>query len=264
MIGIRTTYGTLRIRQPMPHPISVRRRANFFDSGLYEPKPENPNRLPRAERARWDNAYDRALDLYSNVGDEIPNLDEVARRSAWRSLDVVRVRWPNPRMLPDAGPTIGLGKMIEYAYVDEHGALQIRTFDQEEDPPDAYWDHENKRIYCFPYLHQTECERIPPELQYVADIFRTWSKHEPKCYFRTEIPDVMMYPMGMADSITYRSDKFDKNRDGTMGLVKSTTYIHDHGPKVWTWQDEDEDNRYPQAILICGGKLDMHKKGLIH
>lgn len=263
-LPIRTTHGSLRLSMPVVGPTSVRRQPNFFNSSLYEPRPKSPDSLTGNARKQWDYGYRRAKSMYGGVGDTIPNLDEVSRRSAWRSLDALESDWPEDQVLPEPGPCIGLGRMIEYAFIDSIGNLQIRSFASDDDPPEVYWDHKNKRIYCFPHIRQTSCSRIPNELRGAAEHYKTWSKREPKCYDELEIPDdLVIVPVGMADSITYRSDKWEK-RSNSKGLIDGATYIHDHGPKVWTWQDDDPDDGLPQVIMIQGGRLDMHAKGLIH
>ena len=61
--------------------------------------------------------------------------------------------------------------------------------------------------------------------------------------------------------MAYASDKWnDPNPDPR--LLDAQQYIHNHWYDVWVWQDTDRG--LPNVIMIHGGELDLHERGLIH
>jgi hypothetical protein len=243
-------------------PLRPTRQANFFDSGIYEPPPASPSRLSPANRAIWDDAYENAYAAYTEGNDTLPNVEDIAKRSAWRTLDAIRAPEQEPRRVPTEASCIVLGRLLEYSFVDMNGHLHIRTM-QEPDPPELLWDHQRKLLYCFPQIRPTHCSQIPPNMKAVADLYERWAQRPPHCYNDLEIPAYKVHAVGLADTVSYRSDKWNDESDA-VGLGDATPYIHDLGRDVWCWMDADNPPRQPKAIVIGGGRLDMHEKGLIH
>jgi hypothetical protein len=92
-----------------------------------------------------------------------------------------------------------------------------------------------------------------------ANMFKRWAQRDPHCHKEIDVPMVRMNPLGRADTISYRSDKWhDENPDPR--LEGSGEYIHVHGENVWVWQDGNK----PNALMIRGGKLDVEERGIVH
>lgn len=255
-----------RVAMPLGNP-----EANFLDSSIYEPPPASPRKLDRESRALWDRAYQESLQGYAEAGDEIPNAQSVAARTAWRALAAGQMPPLGTRRVPTDADVIVLGRLIEFGYVDERARLQIRNL-PEPDPPELLWDHERKLLYCFPDVRPSKCDRIPPNMQRVAALYERWAQRRPHCYTRIDVPPYTVRVVGLADTVTYRSDKWHEQSD-EVGLRDAMLYIHDLGPNVWCWLDVDTPQqrgfgqltlRDCKAIVIGGGRLDMHEKGLIH
>lgn len=253
-----------RVAMPLGNP-----EMNFADHSIYEPPPASPKKLDPQHRAIWDRAYTESLEGYAETGDEIPNAETVAARTGWRALMAMQAQPLNPRRVPTEANVIVLGRLIEYGYIDPKGRLQIRNLP--EPAPELLWDHERKLLYCFPDVHPQRCERIPPAMREQAALYHRWAQRDPQCYTNIDVPPYTVYPAGLADTVTYRSDKWHgASRDPVMR--DAMLYIHDLGPNVWCWLDEDNVSTKgfgqltsrSKAIVIGGGDLDMHEKGLIH
>jgi hypothetical protein len=252
--------------------------------GIYDP-PEPPlTVLPEDARERWEQVYAEAMEVYRR--------QEVAEATAWRTVRLswrpvgngqwVRcnnnrcVVWPQPKVLPrPRAVLVGQGVLIEYGYVDRSGVLHVIETDRHE-PPILYWDKVGKSLYAFPKQHYPACNSVPstPQYQEAVKTYRMWAKGKtPKCADNTPIPAVQIHAVGVSDTVSYRSDKFDGKDEkivrvdlrGTPRVdprVKDATeYIHKHWHDVWTWVDDPRD---PSVIYIHGGALDVHAKGIIH
>jgi hypothetical protein len=92
-----------------------------------------------------------------------------------------------------------------------------------------------------------------------AKMFKRWAQREAHCRKEISVPMVRMTPIGRADTISYRSDKWHEENPDPV-LEDSGEYIHVHGEDVWVWQDADN----PNALMIRGGKLDVEERGIIH
>lgn len=256
--------------------------ARHDNLGVYDP-PEPPVRvLPPEAQERWQEVYDLAMQVYRR--------NEVAEATAWRTIrlsfqpgaDGSWTRcannrcqaWPSSQTLPQPEFTpVGLGVLIEYGYVDKQGELYIVELDREH-PPVVYWDDAGKRLYAFPGIEYGSCDLVPPEMNEAAKVYQMWAKgRPPQCTNNVEFPHVKMQAVGMADTISYRSDKFDgpsqleiivdangvPRQDPRMPDAQE--YIHKHWHDVRTWQDKPTN---PTVIMIEGGALDVHAKGIIH
>ena len=259
-------------------------RKNYGRLGVYDPPEPNVRVLPTDARARWEQVYADAMAAYGRK--------EVAEATAWRTIRMswrpdnrgrswIRctnnrcVKWPRPQQLPrPKSELVGLGVLIEYGYVDADGELQIVRANTDT-PPMLYWDHVAKRLYAFPYAGYGTCDAIPstPPMQMAAKVYKMWAKgRKPQCATKVQAPKTRVFAAGVADTISYRSDKYDGPSELRIidlrgvpmqdaSMPNSTPYIHKHWHDVWTWVDDEDD---PWVIMIEGGALDVHAKGIIH
>ena len=241
--------------------------------GIHDPPEPSPDTLSGEARAEWDRAYQQAHQKYNDAG--------IASSTAWRTVRMgweessdrmwqacdngMCVPWPRPQMLPQpATDLVGLGVLIEYGYVDRDGDLRINQPDREH-PPILWWDDVRKMLYAFPGSPYPGCmlestSLLNPQETEGAEVYKKWTKRNPQCTDRIMIPIVQMRCVGVADTVSYRSDKWKKKSDDPR-VIGSQEYIHKHWRDVWVWQDRVND---PRAIIIQGGALDLHPKGLIH
>lgn len=243
-----------------------RRRPNL---GIYDPPEPNVRVLPETAREQWDAAYQQALEIYGDKG--------VAETTAWRNVRMNWrpgagrlweacangrcVPWPRSMMLPQPQTDlVGLGVLVEYGFVDRRGDLQLRITDRNH-PPILWWDDEQKILYAFPGTNYPGCMLMAPDdVKRGREIYKKWTKRQADCASEIEIPIVRMTCSGAADTVSYRSDKWKKKMVDPR-VVGAQEYIHKHWHDVWLWQDDDGD---PSAIMIQGGALDVHEKGIIH
>jgi len=259
-------------------------RKNYGRLGIHDPPEPDPSVLPADARARWEEVYADSFEAYGRK--------DVARATAWRTVrmswrpggkgpwmrctnDRCQV-WPRPRRVPRPKSTLaGHGVLIEYGYVDADGQLQVRGVDQER-PPVLYWDKVGKRFYVFPYASYGSCDPIDestPQMKAGVQAYRTFHKgRKPQCSAKIQAPDVDIFAVGVSDTVSYRSDKFDGRSELQIVELRgvpmqdprapsATPYIHKHWRDVWTWMDDEND---PYVIVIEGGALDVHSKGIIH
>lgn len=259
-------------------------RKRYANLGVYDPPEPSLSALDEDARARWQEAYDMSMQRF--------NRKEVAEATAWRTIRMsyqparqggawVRCAndrcqsWPSPHVTPKPDAVLnGLGVFIEYSYVDPDGELQVIPMDPEH-PPVLYWDDIGKRIYVFPQIEYASCDLISDDddMQRAANVIRRWRKgQDPQCQSEITIPKRRLHAVGVADTVSYRSSKFDgKSELKVIDLRGEPTqdprepgaqeYIHKHWQDVWTWQDHEDD---PSVIVIEGGALDVHNKGIIH
>lgn len=262
-------------------------RQRYGNLGIYDPPEPSTRALPADAKARWQQIYDQAMATYGKK--------EVAESTAWRTIRMswkqsgntwIRCSnnrcqaWPVPRTSPKPESVLdGLGVMIEYGYVDPNGDLQVMRPANPDAPPILYWDDVGKRLYICPHAHLQDgyptCEMIPdtPEMHAADSVYRKWAKgRASRCASAVAVPKCQIAAVGVADTISYRSDKFDgksqlvvidlrgqKRQDPR--VPKAQEYIHKHWHDVWTWQDDEDD---PWVVVIEGGALDVHSKGIIH
>jgi len=241
------------------------RRPNL---GIYDPPEPSTGVLSPEAKAQWDRSFEQAMEIYGDRG--------IAETAAWR-----RVRmsfrpganrsweqcsggqckpWPRPQMLPvPNSDLVGLGVLIEYGFIDRNGDLQLRAPDLDF-PPILYWDDARKMLYAFPGTPYPACMLKPPKQSNGAEIYKKWTKRDADCISQIQIPIVRMQCMGPSDTISYRSDKWKPKMDDPR-VHGAQEYIHKNWHDVWLWQDDPAD---PSAIMIEGGALDVHAKGIIH
>ena len=241
------------------------RRRNL---GIYDPPHPSPRNLPEDAMREWTRAYDEAMKLYGD--------DETATATAWRAVRLgwrERGRkqydrcangvcsWPSDMLLPaPKSELVGLGVLVEYAFVDKRGQLQNRFFDGEE--PTLYWDDERKAIYVFPQMPYPICN-LQQQRSAGAKTYEKWHQRQPKCFSEAQIEVVDLKCVGASDTVSYRSDKWHERMEDPR-VRGAQEYIHHNWKDVWTWQDRDNARSRPKAIFIQGGALDLHERGLIH
>jgi hypothetical protein len=65
----------------------------------------------------------------------------------------------------------------------------------------------------------------------------------------------------VADTIVYRSDKFDGKRNPHPDLKGASEYVHQFDEDVFV---EGSETTPPDAILVSGGKIDVKPGGIVH
>jgi len=236
--------------------------------GIYDPPLPSPRRLPDDAREVYDKAYADAMRQYGD--------DETASATAWRTVRMAWKKqgkrnwnrcangscgWPSSMQLPQPGDLVALGVLVEYAFVDKAGELQVRRFAGDE--PTLYWDEVNKAMYAFPTAPYQACSLNAKPTKNAIDTYERWHQREPSCFDEIEIPAANVTCVGPSDTVSYRSDKWhDKNPDPRVRGAQE--YIHHHYTDVWTYQDQDDPNHRPDVIFVTGGHLDLHERGLIH
>jgi len=258
-------------------------RNRYGRLGVHDPPEPDIRVLPADAQARWHEVYADAMEAYGRK--------DVAEATAWRTVRLswrpgngrtwMRctnnrcVAWPRARMLPKPrSKLVGLGVLIEYGYVDADGALQVVKANPAS-PPMLYWDNVAKRLYSFPYAGYGTCDVIPPtpDMQEAVKTYKKWAKgRAPQCASTVRAPKTEIFAAGVADTVSYRSDKYDGKSELRIielrgvptqdpRMPDAQEYIHKHWHDVWTWVDDEDD---PYAIMIEGGALDVHAKGIIH
>lgn len=248
---------------------AIAREANRAGKlGIYDPPLPSPRQLDDDARRVYDAAYADAVKQYRD--------DETAQATAWRTVRMQWKKqgkrswqrcangscgWPAGMMLPEPGDLVGLGVLVEYAFIDRKGELQVRRFAGDE--PTLYWDETNKAMYAFPTTSYGACSLYDRPGAEAVDTYERWTQRKPECFSEIEIPAATMLALGPSDTVSYRSDKWhDKNPDPRVRGAQE--YIHHHFTDVWTFQDTDDPRRRPDVIFVTGGHLDLHERGLIH
>jgi hypothetical protein len=254
-----------------------RRAKNFLGGGLLRssihPPPDPSLRVLDVDaRAFWDDVFEEAYAYYSSSG--APKPKEVAERTAWRA---VRMHWgPSGRMgkwsikqdsslpsgkkrIPDSGKTIILGKLLEYVWINENGSLDVRRWTSS--PPDLHWDQSRKCLCVYPNVpDQVACGPIPADMRDEAALYQEWSQRPAKCAQQFSANIDLVRPMGVGDSVAYRSDKWH-DRSPSPYLEDSQEYFHQFSDGNVIWQDSDTS---PNAIMMQGGNLAVIDRGIIH
>lgn len=251
-----------------------------------DPVPHPPRNMPPEIRKVWDRAYEDSRAYYKSQ--RAPDPKELGRGTAWRVVNLYwdptrqwRARNPSqrayfgytenqqpvyageePRPVPHPeGAVPSLGKLLEIAWVSADGRLVVQRF-REPGLPDLVWDRDQGVLLSFPVVESpTYCDPDLTGLDEAVEMFEIWSEHEAQCKAKVITPDVETIPFGAADSVVYRSDKFDREKSDDPDLRGSTEYIHrfDEGVVV-----EQTPGHPPPAIVIQGGRLDVISAGIIH
>lgn len=181
----------------------------------------------------------------------------------------------------------GLCKLIELSWVAPDGTLQVQRF-QEPGLPDVFWNKKKRVLYMFPDLEMGEGVCVASDapkgrgasriirnlmdplrggddvfigLKDQVKMFKTWSKRKPRCRHDLLIPDGNVTAYGVADTIVYRSDKWEKEPNPHLDKRGSQEYLHQFGLDVAI---EETPGDPPPTIIVRGGKLDVLEGGIAH
>jgi hypothetical protein len=254
--------------------------------GIYDPPEPSPNVLPEQARREWGDTYRAAMDRYGD--------NETAEATAWRKIRLSWrpgakrhwqrchggqcFTWPYPGILPmPAMDLVNLGVLVEYAWINKEGELEVRSFAGDE--PTLWWDDDRKAMYSFPQAPYPGCSVLTAaekkKRAKAVAVYERWHARSPECaedvgawisdWVGKNLRNKKMQAMGPSDVVVYRSDKWhDQNPDPRVEGAQE--YIHKHWSKQspWTWQDLDRTRSRPNAIFIQGGALQLHERGLIH
>jgi len=245
-----------------------RRNANI---GIYDPPEPSVKVLPDSAKQLYDGAFEQAMTVYRDKG--------IAESTAWRRTRMAWregsqrtweacsggtcVPWPAAQKLPKPkSDLVGLGVLVEYGYIGKDGVLRVWATDPDQ-PPILWWDAGSKMLYAFPGTPYPACmlDRQYNTSGSTEQLYETWTKRKPVCGVTDmQIPAVKIHCVGAADTVSYRSDKWNERIDDPRAYG-AQEYIHKHWHDVWTWMDNEKN---PRAIMIEGGELDVHAKGIIH
>lgn len=260
----------MRLYYPDPRYVSVR-LANFFDS-VHEPENPSPETLPQELRPFWDEVFRQSEQVYGENG----RAHSIPEKTAWRALRMhfeedgtgawLRKEAPSRSafLLEDPGDVVWLGKLLDYTWIEPDGTVVQRVFD--DPPPDLLWSQSRKTLYSFPTATIPEhCQPLTDDLLDEAKMFKRWAQRDAKCARDVGVTPVEMYPLGSADSVSYRSDKWHDENPDFKRLSGSDEYIHVHGDGVWVWEDAaGVEGDVPNVVVIRGGRLDVEERGIIH
>lgn len=194
--------------------------------------------------------------------------------------------------IPFPGPTAALCKLVELTWIAGDGELQVQRFG-EPGLPDVFWNRKTKILYMFPDTSMDEgvClaqpakpSRAPRILRNLASLFSTplrneddvfigledqvdmyelWAKRGPTCRHNVTVPEDPIVAFGVADTIVYRSDKWEDEPNPHPDKVGSQEYLHQFGLDV-AIEETPNGKRRPSAVVIRGGKLDVLEGGIAH
>lgn len=222
--------------------------------------------LPPELLSLWEDTYEAAMKYY---GDK-----KFSEGAAWRAVrwESGRERMPNPgwRTIPNPGDTIILGKLIEYATLENPPQMRVVKFHRGKEP-DLLWSREHKMLVAFPGIEIPE-ERICQgpvdnatgqcrnlgKYQHLAKEYVKWSQRYPRGIVQVDIPAYKINPIGPADTVVYRSSKWTPIPGDPPG---SQEYIHQFGENVMLSLGRGET---PNAIVFQGGKLDVLPAGIVN
>jgi len=247
--------------------------------------PEIGKDAPTEVREVWFDAYENAKDYYTSQRAPFP--DNLAKNTAWKTVKMFweeprsgrfRMRNPNEPVLAGAykGTQIGIGqkipfeepaktaalcKLIELSWIASDGSLQVQRF---EPPgiPDVFWNKKRKTLYMFPELELGEgvCgDDVFIGLRDQFKMFRTWAKRDPRCRYELTVPQEPVIALGVADTIVYRSDKWQDEPNPHPDKQGSQEYLHQFGLDVAI---EETPGDPPPVIQVRGGKLTVLEGGI--
>lgn len=262
------------------------REPNYSADDGYSPPPGKD--VPAHVRRTWQEAFDKAHTYY--VSQRAPDPKTIASNTAWKTIELQYGRKSNRQRVevgktrkgkpvylgsrshkaPELPKTPRLGKVIEIAWLDASNGepyLHVQRF-KEPGLPDLMWDDDKKILLFFPTSN-------PPQgiqstdlrgLEKQAKVFRRWAKgRKPKGFARISTPDnVMVAPVGVADTIVYRSDKFSGKHNPHPDLRGSQEYVHQFDDDVFVEQAKSNFNVRPEVVNILGGRLDVEPGGIVH
>lgn len=227
----------------------------------------SPDVLPPEARRLWDATRANAHSYYSGAWD-------LADMAAWRA---VKMKYPNgigqwrpmrnpaplkQTAVPDPGEQIELGRVLEYVVEEAPPRLDVYRFKDDAHAPKLLWSKSQKMLLILPQDNISE-DRNPDltGLEQSANLFRSWAwGQQPRGFVVHPVDSSQVKPLGMADTIVYRSSKGHKTQVGNP--VGSQNYIHQFGDDVVVFQGPNTSS--PKAIMIRGGDLDVQEPGIIN
>lgn len=192
--------------------------------------------------------------------------------------------------IPPPQETATLCKLVELTWIAEDGNLQVQRF-QEPGLPDVFWNRRTKILYMFPGtpLDAGQCVTVPQTpsrmprvlrnlvgffapleggddtfigLKDQVGMYKIWTNgRQPTCRHEITISGKPIMAYGVADTIVYRSDKWDKKPNPHPDKVGSQEYLHQFGLDVAV---EETGGDPPPQIVIRGGKLDVLEGGIAY
>lgn len=248
---------------------------------------QSPAVLPPEAKRLWDRTYANADRYYQGAWD-------MPQMAAWRA---VKMRYPNgtgnwrpggqsslvrrlkrnralapneyappPQTirLPDPGETTVLGRALEYVNIESPPGLDVYRFKDEENAPKLLWSPRHRALLIFP---TTEIpDELDPDLTGLDESVRVFNEfhwgQKARGFSPFKVEDWEMVPVGMTDTVVYRSGKGTEVRDDPVGVQE---YVHQHGDGVVTYVSKATDrNGTPRAIMIRGGSLDVIEPGIVN
>ncbi len=263
------------VRTYYPDPKAIRLRLRNWG---HESSNPSPDVLPSEARALWNDVSDQSWELY----EEHASQHDIPEKTAWRA---VRMQWEKqggvwvprrrpasqlPFVLPSPEDVTWLGLLLDYTWITPEGELYKRSFENEDenpedsDAPALWWSPDMKTLFSFPTTKTSgPCMPIDADMADQAAMYERFNQRDAQCQLGFEVDLARMYPRGMADSVSYRSDKWhDRNEE--RGLPGSKEYIHLHGDEVWIYEDDPDLSQTPNVVVIRGGRLDVEERGIIH
>jgi hypothetical protein len=248
-----------------------RREPNYSADHGYSRPPAQGEPL----RPLWDEAFVAAKQYYTKA--RAPDPDVLSSNTAWKTV----VLESNPEVAGKLrGANVGfgmqehrvvfppkatlLGKVLELCFVSHDGALVCQKF---EAPglPDLIWDNARKELFVVQVsARKTSCLPGTNGLGSQASMLKVWSKRDAECTVEYDDPRVLVAPVGVADTIAYRSDKWNK-KNGEPDLIGSPEYVHQFDDGVFVEEPRRRSsNSAPKLALIHGGKLDVEAGGIVN
>lgn len=268
------------------------RQPNYSaDTGYSAPPGKN---APAEVRQAWQEAFEKAEAYY--VSQHAPDPEVIASNTAWKTINLdwkpggrgkLLRRNPQelvlgkthrgkvvhlgdaPRTAPSPGKVTRLGKVIEIAWVDpqRNGAphLHVQRF-REPGLPDLAWNEELRTLMFFPNTEMPEeLSRNLKGLESQTKMFKRWAKgRAPTGHSRVRTPATNIHPVGVADTLVYRSDKFSGKHNPHPDLSGSQEFVHQFDDDVFVEQSASSSGKPPGVVVIQGGKLDVKSAGIIH
>jgi len=189
----------------------------------------------------------------------------VARLKRNKSLTPKEYTLPDSTIrLPDPGETAVLGRALEYVNIEKAPGIDAYRFRDEVNAPKLLWSPRHKALMIFPTTEISD-DLIPDlsGLDQAVGVYNDfhWGQ-KARGYSPFKVQDWEMVPIGMTDTVVYRSGKGTDVRDDPVGVQE---YVHQHGDGVVTYVSKETDkNGTPRAVMIRGGSLDVIEPGIVN
>jgi hypothetical protein len=229
----------------------------------------SPDVLPPEARKLWDETFEVAESYYQGAHD-------LSAMTAWRA---VKMEYPygagswrplskNPtspptvaKPLPPPEQMITLGRCLEYVVLENPPRMDVYRFKNELDAPKLLWSEPQKMLLVLP--QDQISEHLNPDMSGLLETRKLYEDYRwgqpARGYTEHGVPAVNVKPLGMADTIVYRSDKGNRStRDDLPGVQE---YIHQFGDGVVAFQGPNVKD--PKAVMFQGGNLTVRGPGII-